>query len=560
MNTTIIEHQQNENAYATFRFANLSSNMQTYHIITYGCQMNRSDSERIAAIFDSIGLKAIEHADDADVIVVNACSVRQTAIDRIWGNLERFENIKKRHPLFTILTGCVLPSDKPKFQSKFDAIIPMKEIQRLPDILSSFKTLQPSVIQSPIVDLETKNKQKQTVIAIQAKRDVEISDDQQSEIALRNANIDSKRPYNYFTNTPLVPISQNTVSNTYLNLRPKHASRYSAFVPIMTGCNAFCTYCAVPYTRGSEENRKPEEIIQEVEDLVMNKGYKEITLLGQIINKYNSRANDALINYLERFEAKHQITLSFLSELKNSEKRIFRFHHLLETLGNLPRKFWLRFTSSHPNWFTDELIATIRTTPNIPKHVHLPVQSGSDSVLLRMRRPYKIASYLRLIEKIREQIPLAAVTTDCIVGFCGETEEEFEETMRVFQQVRYDMAFIAQYSPRPDTYASKYLNDDVPKSIKKDRERRLNEILRQTALENNQRFIGLTFDVLIHSPLPFPKENTRGVVMSSHRYLGTTENFKNIHVTADRELPIGEFASVKITEANPWGVKGILVG
>lgn len=562
--------------------------MKTYNIITYGCQMNRADSERIASLFVSMGLTAIERADDADVIVVNACSVRQTAIDRIWGSLERFETIKQQRPLVMILTGCVLPSDKPKFQSRFDAVIPIKEIQKLPEILSSLSATypkrvvgesflnQPQLKQNPSpspsnasqkgfgvdefsysslfeqgFDREwSKGSVSRAIETVPAKRDASLTKENSS-----HQNLHTK-PFNYFTNQPLTPISQNVVSNTYLNLRPKHASRYSAFVPIMTGCNAFCTYCAVPYTRGAEENRKPEEIIQEVEDLVMNKGYKEITLLGQIINKYNVRADDAFIKYLEWFEAKHAITLSFLPELQTSEKRIFKFHHLLETLGKLPNKYWLRFTSSHPNWFTDELIATIRDIPNIPKHFHLPVQSGSDSVLLRMRRPYKISQYLEFINKIREQIPLATITTDCIVGFCGETEEEFQESLRVFEAARYDMAFLGQYSPRPDTQAIKLMKDDVPKEVKMEREQRLNEVLKQTSFENNQRLVGTTWGVLIHE-----QKNT-GV------YSGTSENFKHVHVESDsprfageagRELPIGEFASVRITEANPWSLKGMVL-
>ncbi len=552
--------------------------MKTFHIITYGCQMNHSDSERVASIFESIGLKYIERADDADVIVVNACSVRQTAIDRIWGNLERFDAIKKPRPLAMILTGCVLPSDKPKFQSRFDAVIPIKEIQKLPEILSSLSATypkrvvgesflnQPQLKQNPSPSPSnapqkgfgvdefshsslfeqgfdrgwSKGSVSRAIETVPAKRDASLTKENSS-----HQNLHTK-PFNYFTNQPLTPISQNVVSNTYLNLRPKHASNYSAFVPIMTGCNAFCTYCAVPYTRGPEENRNPVEMIQEVEKLIMNKNYKEVTLLGQIINKYNVRADEAFFKFLEWYQTKYEITLSFLEQLKSSEKRIFKFHHLLETLGKLPKKFWLRFTSSHPNWFTDELITTIRDIPNIPKHFHLPVQAGSDSVLQRMRRPYKIAQYLQFIKKIREHIPFATITTDCIVGFCGETEDEFQETLRVFETARYDMAFLAQYSPRPDTQAFKVMKDDVPKEVKIERERKLNDVLKRTAFENNQRLVGTTWDVLIH------EQKNIGV------YSGISENFKHVHVESDRELPIGEFASVRVAEANPWSLKGVV--
>ncbi len=535
---------------------------KTYHLITYGCQMNKSDSERIETILTECGLTEADHVRTADVVVVNACSVRQSAVDRIWGNVKELAKLKVQKPsLVTILTGCVLPADKPKFQTRFDAVIPIKEIKSLPQILHTItlhRHPEPRIGARGRPDSGSRNKkEKQVVISNEAEGGVEKSPpapmlrraghivrNERMTRSLGSARDDPEKPYNYFTNTPLTPISQNVVSNTYLNIRPRHVSRFSAFVPIMTGCNAFCTYCAVPYTRGPEENRDPVEIIQEVEDLVMQKNYREVTLLGQIINKYNVRATDAFLKFLEWYQAKHAIILSFLSDPAFLEKRIFKFHHLLETLALLPKKYWLRFMSSHPNWFTAELITTIRDIPNIPKHFHLPVQAGSDSVLLRMRRPYRIAQYLDFIHTIRTHLPSATITTDCIVGFCGETEEEFQETLKLFEAVRYDMAFTAQYSPRPNTYAFTHYQDDVPKSVKEEREQRLTEVLKRTALENNQRLVGTTLDVLIHQ--------RKGADL----YSGISENFKNIHVQSHRALSMGECVSVHVTEANPWSLKG----
>lgn len=493
--------------------------------------MNVSDSERMATTFEKIGLSLVDSTAKADVIVINACSVRQKAIDRIWGKLNEFEKIKKKRPnrpLYTVLTGCVLPTDRPKFSERFDLYFPMKELPQLPAKLEKiFNTRFEQV---------SGKKKKHKIIKLSV---AELLADKQ--IKYSNGQ------------TPLTPISQSPASQKhYLEIEAKYSNKFSAFVPIMTGCNAFCTYCAVPYTRGREVSRKPEEIIDEVARLSAQ-GYREVTLLGQIINKYMVKIDDTFLKYLDYILSKHGVAIKDIPELQEPvllEKKLFKFHHLLAVLASLGNDFWLRYVSSHPKWFSRELIDTINRYENIVEHVHLPVQAGSDSTLKRMLRPYTIEEYKKIIIYIREHIPGVALTTDVIVGFCGETEAEFQATKDLFKWAKYDMAYISQYSTRPGTTAQSELADDVSHNVKVKRETELNDILEQTALENNQMLLNEEAEVLV------TKLNAK-----DNKIIGRTRTNKNIRLaTSNKKLKtndlIGKFVKAKVTSITPWSLEG----
>lgn len=329
-----------------------------YKIITFGCQMNKSDSERITTVLENRGCQPASKIDEADLIVVNMCSVRQSAVDRVYGLTQNLKNLKtKKQGLKTILTGCILKKDRPKFAKGFDQI-------------SKFKDL--------------------------------------------------------------------------LNYQPKYQTKSLAFIPISNGCDNFCSYCVVPFTRGPLVCRDHNEILKEVKD-VIQKGFKEIWLLGQNVNDYKSR--------------------------------VINFAKLLKMINNIPGDFSIRFISPHPSDFSDELIETMAKCKKIAKFLHLPVQSGDNKILKKMNRPYTVEQYKNLVEKIRKKIPDINLSTDVIVGFPGETKKQFENTLKLFQEIKFNIAYISKYSPRPGTAAFQ-MKDDVPLAEKKRREKILREILK----------------------------------------------------------------------------------
>jgi len=337
-------------------------NKRSYYLITYGCQMNKSDSERIAAYLEKKQYYPASSPKEADLVVINACSVRQSAVDRIYSRIKklRFQNPKAE----IILTGCLLEKDKNQLQEQVDQIW-------------------------PIIDI---------------------------------------------------------------NLKPKYQSPKRAYVPIITGCNNFCSYCVVPYTRGPEKSRPAPEIIEEVENLV-KKGYKEITLLGQNVNSYKSELR-----------------------IKNQELSI-NFPKLLKMLNDLKGDFKIKFITSHPKDMSDELIQVIARCQKVAKEIHLPVQAGDDEILKKMNRGYTVKDYKKLIKKIRQAIPQAKISTDIIVGFPGETKKQFQNTVKLIKEIGFSQAYVAAYSPRPSTAAAQ-LKDDVPSDEKKRRKRILLEMFK----------------------------------------------------------------------------------
>ncbi len=384
----------------------------TYIVRTLGCQMNVHDSERMAGLLEDSGyVKAPEGSEEADVIVVNTCAVRENAATRLYGNLGILASIKDRRPGMQIAVGgCLAQKDRGEVLNKapwVDVVFGTHNIGVLPTLLERARH----------------------------------NDEAQVEIE------------EYLTSFPSdLPVRRESVA--------------SAWVSISVGCNNTCTFCIVPSLRGPERDRRPEEVLAEVRALVES-GAIEVTLLGQNVNTYGVAFGDR--------EA---------------------FPSLLRACGEIEGLERVRFTSPHPAAFTDEVIAAMAQTPNVMPSLHMPLQSGSDRVLRAMRRSYRASRFLGLLDRVRAEIPEAAITTDVIVGFPGETEEDFEETLRVVKASRFASAFTFQYSPRPGTPAASF-DGQIPKEVVQERFERLLTLQTEISLEENRVFVGLPLDLLV---------------------------------------------------------------
>ncbi len=377
--------------------------------------MNVADSEVVAAVMNEKGYSLTEHYHEADTILINTCSIRDNAEKRIWGRLDLFRSEKRKRPGLLIgLIGCMA--------------------ERLGEELLEKKS----------VDL---------VAGPDAYRDLPFLLDK-AESGAEAINVEL------------------TVDETYDSIIPKRIGedRISGFVSITRGCNNFCTYCIVPYVRGRERSRDPEDIVNEVKDLLKS-GYREVTLLGQNVNSYNW----------------HQ---------EGTAKPV-RFPYLLEMIAAISPLLRVRFTTSHPKDLTDKLLMVMAKHSNICRHIHLPVQSGSSQVLKKMNRKYDREAYLNRIRAIRTIIPDCGITTDILCGFSSETEEDHLETLSLMEQVQFDTAFMFKFSMRPGTYAHQHFEDDVPEKVKL---RRLQEIIslqNEISLKSNQKDVGKVFEVLV---------------------------------------------------------------
>ena len=384
-------------------------------IETYGCQMNVADSEVVAAILQERQYELVQTAEDADTVFLNTCSVRDNAEQRIWGRLNHYNALKKRNKKLIIgVLGCMA------------------------------ERVGEAFLEKGVVDL---------VAGPDAYRDLPYL-------------IDKVEGGEKALNTELSTIE------TYDKITPVRMGdkAISGFVSITRGCNNFCTYCIVPYTRGRERSRNPQDILNEVSDLAA-KNYKEVTLLGQNVNSY--------------------------MWLPAGERKPVRFWDLLEQVAQTAPEMRVRFTTSHPKDMSDKVLRKMAEYPNICRHIHLPVQSGSSRILKLMNRKYDREWYLDRIAAIRSLLPDCGLSTDVFTGFCTETEEDHAETLSLMQEVKFDMAFMFKYSERPGTYAAKHLKNDVPEETKI---RRLNEVIQlqnKLSLESNRKDTGKTFEVLV---------------------------------------------------------------
>lgn len=441
-----------------------------YHLITLGCQMNMSDSERVRTVIESqTGYQWTDNEDEANMLGILACSVRQKAIDKVYSRIQKWNKWKNQKSLVTFISGCILPNDMEKFLKLFDIVFRMSELEKLPEMIKQYGVVTPASL------------------------------------------------FNDLRGMP----GNDSIEN-FWKVTPHYSSDFEAFVPIQNGCDKFCTYCAVPYTRGREVSRPSAEIMAEVERLV-NQGYRSITLLGQNVNSYGLDKKGEEVSFPELL------------------RKIGEF-------GNLShREFWLYFTSPHPRDMTDEVIEVISEYKCLAKQIHLPIQSGDDKVLIRMNRKHTVEKYRQIVDTIWRLIPQATVFTDIIVGFTGETDEQFQNTRKIMDEFKYNMAYIAQYSPRPGATSSRWA-DDVPKEVKSARFHQLSEDLRKHTAVHNRKLIGKTVQVLVTG-----KDRKNGFLSA------LTEGKIVCRFASENTALIGDFVDLKITSSTDFSVEGDLV-
>ncbi|OFY49996.1 MAG: tRNA (N6-isopentenyl adenosine(37)-C2)-methylthiotransferase MiaB [Bacteroidetes bacterium GWF2_49_14] len=447
--------------------------MPKLYIETYGCQMNVADSETVASILAAGGYEVVDEMEGADVVLVNTCSVRENAETRVFGRLAVFRQLRKANPDVVVgVLGCMAERVKEELISKHgvNLVAGPDSYRSLPELLAK-STAHGKAI------------------------DVELSTDE-----------------------------------TYAGICPTRleSNGISGFISITRGCNNFCTYCIVPYTRGRERSRDPQDILNEARDL-QARGYKELTLLGQNVNSYRANGHNAGALVIP---AKAGIA--------------WDFPKLLEEVALAVPGIRIRFTTSHPKDMSDETLRVIARNENICKHIHLPVQSGSNRILKLMNRKYTREQYLARIHAIREIIPGCGITTDIFCGFPSETEEDHLDSLALMEAVRFDFAFMFKYSERPGTYAAEHLPDDISNVVKS---RRLQEIIGLQAtigLESNRKDIGKTFDVL-----------AEGLSKKSRTDLyGRNPQNKVIVFPQENKKP-GELVRVLVTDCTGATLKGV---
>jgi tRNA-2-methylthio-N6-dimethylallyladenosine synthase len=450
-----------------------------YHILTLGCQMNKSDSERMRTVVEGMGYQWTDNEEDANLLGVVACSVRQKSIDKVYSRIGRWNKWKTNRNLLTFVSGCLLPADHEKFLKLFDFVFTISELPNLPDMIRQYGV---------VVGMN------QCI--------------RPTALAGLRVRPDSIKP------------EENI--RAFWKLQPSYVSDFEAFIPIQNGCDKFCTYCAVPYTRGREISRPSVEILDELKHLVY-KGYKSITLLGQNVNSYG----------LDKYG----------SELT--------FADLLRAIGEYGRtsgnEFWVYFTSPHPQDMSDEVLKVIANYDCLAKQIHLPLQSGDDKVLLRMNRKHAMDDYRRIIDSIRRILPKATIFTDIIVGFTGETDEQFENTRKAMESIRFNMAYIAVYSPRPGAASARW-DDDIPIQVKKERLHLLTEELTRHTLQYNSGMIGQKVRVL-----------TTGNDRKPGYYSGITEGRIVVRFASPQPIIHGTFVWLDITSAASYSIEGELI-
>jgi len=435
------------------------------YIETYGCQMNVVDSEVVAAILLQHNYQVTEELDQADLVLVNTCSIRDNAEQRVRTRIKEFGRLKEKSHSFSVgVIGCMAERLKEKLleeEATVDLVVGPDAYRDLPALLEEVESGQKGI--NTILSLE----------------------------------------------------------ETYGDIRPVRMDRnhVTSFVAIMRGCNNFCAYCVVPGTRGRERSRDPETIVREAKDL-FSKGYREVTLLGQNVNSYRWKEGDSLL----------------------------KFEKLLERVAGIDPAFRVRFATSHPKDMSDALLKVMAQYPNLCRSIHLPVQSGSTPVLERMKRRYTREHYMDRISAIRKYLPEATISTDIIAGFCGETEEEHQQTLRLMEWAGYDFSYMFKYSERPETFAAKKLDDDVPEEVKS---RRLNEIIElqsKLSLQSKKQDVGQTYEVLVEGT---SKKS------SDHLYGRTSQN--KVVVFPKRDLKPGDYTPVTIIDCTSATLIGNVV-
>lgn len=428
--------------------------------------MNIADSERIHSVIKGMGYIYTENEEEANLLGILACSVRQNAIDKVYSRIYKWNKWKDSKNLITFVSGCVLPADKERFLELFDFLFPTSEAEKLPQMLNDYGVNSPVSVRNSIG----------------------------------------------------IPSIENIFS--LWNLQPVYQSDFEAFVPIQNGCDKFCTFCAVPYTRGREVSRPSADIISEVQRLVRS-GYKSITLLGQNVNSYGNDIEEEV-----------------------------NFADLLKQIGEFGeesgKEFWVYFTSPHPRDMTREVIDNIAQYRCLAKQIHLPLQSGDNKILIKMNRKHSMQKYREVVDYIRKKLPRATLFTDIIVGFTGESKTQFLNTAKAMEEFQFNMAYIAQYSPRPGAASFRW-EDDVSKVEKKYRLHYLTEILSKYSGEYNNKLIGQTVRVLVTG-----RDRKAGYLS------GLTEGKINVRFASSQETLVGKFVNLKIKSATSFSLEGRL--
>ncbi len=441
-----------------------------YHIWTLGCQMNVADSQRLASELEKLGHQAAADWEEADIWVLNTCVVRQSAEDKAYGRLRELQRAKQQQPDKIIgLMGCLVGVRDP-----------LRLRQRLPYVDVFLPPSEPTPLIDFLRDRHAVAEARQAEAAARAARDA------RQDSAL------------------ILPLHE-------------RGRLVSAHVPVVYGCSHACSFCIIPFRRGVERSRRVGEIVAEVRSLA-RQGVKEVTMLGQIVDRYGKDIPDG----------------PGLADL------LHRVHAVAEDEG-LER---IRFLTSHPNWMTDRLLDTVAELPRVMPHIEVPIQAGDDEVLARMKRGYTADDYRRLIHRIRARIPDVAIHTDIIVGFPGETDEQFRRTADILEELRLDKAHIAKYSPRPHTLSARALADDVPPEEKERRRQALDDLQARIVAAINSRYLGQQVPVLF-------EDQHQG------KWRGRTPQNKLVFVTSERDLR-GQVADVEITWTGPWSMQGRL--
>lgn len=489
-------HESNTQEIATHK---RSDALRKYHIWTIGCQMNVADSNHVAAELEKIGYGPTDVLDDADVVVLNTCVVRQSAEDKAIGKLANLKPWKKRKSDRTVaLMGC------------------MVGVKPSPQLLESYPyvdVFMPPSEATPLVNFLR-----------QGEIDAEMADIERQQLARRYQLQDEAQPIGTVQSIKHLALSG--------------PAPVAAHVPIVYGCSHACTFCIIPFRRGVERSRPVDEIVNEIRGLVAQ-GVREVTLLGQIVDRYGYDWRGGLGN--SRTVAAYQGR----GDAVEAAVGAFDLADLLRSVHEIDGLWRIRFLTSHPVYMTDRILEAVADMPKVCEHIEVPIQAGDDEVLERMRRGYTNADYRALIARIRTIIPNVAINTDIIVGFCGESTEQFERTVEIVADCAFDKIHLARYSPRPGTVSERRMLDDVPEQEKVRRHQLLETLQEQVSAQNNARHLGEIVEVLV-------EDQHKG------KWRGRSRQNKLVFVESD--LPLrGRLVDVQVTWTGPWSMQGRFV-